>query len=384
MFVRFKGPHEPVIPSESEPSRTSGGSGHGTPAPVSVLPPEMRGFSTVPAGHWRSSTGAASAVGASGPRALSVPSTGSTPWKAYHIPREDRQPLLKWVRRNGLDAPSGTPMTPEQKIALDHVAQRQQALMDGAVRDFPKREATMSRPTMPDIRPDASADEIIQQIYKHSNGLVVGEYHDDPITLAFLIDNMPSFAKQGVKTIYAEGFSADLEGAGLQHFFSSRHALMPESMKRAYPLGDTSMLSYKYSPTNLLYTARAYGITVIPVDSMASQIGWRGALRSNDLHPMHERQVMMNQYAQTVINARQSDPRAGKWLAWMGKAHVSRFEGVPGVAELTGAISLDVVSAPPGKPSLIQKVVHSDDAKSEASADSVETDYSLTMQMPES
>ncbi|WP_325431008.1 membrane-targeted effector domain-containing toxin [Dyella sp.] len=375
----------------AEPPRAVVDDAHAAPTPVSVTPPEASGFVSRPAGYGMGShprLGATAAPGTS--RApvtlghsttgaqLSAHSAGVPPWKEYHVPRPYRPLLLTWIRQHGLDAPDTTPVTPEQKTALDHVARRQQALMDDAARDFPHRQAAARKRAMPDIPHDASADDIIRALYKTSDGLVVGEDHANPVTLKFLIDNMPSLAKVGVKTLYAEGFPADLEGGYLKRFFSSKNALMPQAMKRAYPVGETSLLSHKYSPTNLLYTARAYGIEVIPIDLLAAQMGWRGAPHPSVTHAMHERGIMMNQYAQTVINARQADSHAGKWVAWMGNAHVNTFDGIPGVAELTGAIGMNVTEAPPGAPSRIEKIVHADAAKPDTPQ---ETDYSLTMPM---
>lgn len=44
----------------------------------------------------------------------------------------------------------------------------------------------------------------------------------------------------------------------------------------------------------------------------------------------------------------------GKWIAWVGERHMNTTGGVPGVAELTGAIGVRIRDARAGQPSVVR------------------------------
>jgi hypothetical protein len=253
--------------------------------------------------------------------------------------------------------PSSPTLTETQKAALDHIKNQQQHLMDDARREFPKLAKHTPRPRMPDIPADASPERILTNIYRHSKGLVLGEAHDSVTATKFLIDNMPTLARLGVKTLYAEAFTQETDEASLKQFFSSKDAPTPEYLTYAFPTKDASPASHKYSVISLLDSARSHGIEVVPIDSMAAHTPWLGAkqpITSID-SDMDHRVTLMNQYAQTRINGRQHDASAGKWVAWVGAGHANTFTGIPGIAELTGTTGLQILEAPPGAKPGIQK-----------------------------
>src|SRR5690606_33119649 len=60
------------------------------------------------------------------------------------------------------------------------------------------------------------------------------------------------------------------------------------------------------------------------------------------------RQKMMNYFAHEVIKADQSLRGAHRWVALVGDSHAAIWEGVPGVSELEGGISVRIESTPAG------------------------------------
>lgn len=58
---------------------------------------------------------------------------------------------------------------------------------------------------------------VIHKALAHSRGCVIGEYHTDRSSLAFLIDHLPEMARQGVKVIGLEGYT-DKHDADFEYF----------------------------------------------------------------------------------------------------------------------------------------------------------------------
>ena len=203
------------------------------------------------------------------------------------------------------------------------------------------------RPAIPQLAPAASHADILRQVYAQSPGLVVGENHYSIASKKFLIDNMPELVKNDVKTLYLEHLKTDFHQADLDTY--GQHGIISHNLnaylKKLY-LREGLDSEPAYTFLTLVAAARRYRIKVQAIDCAASyhlaQLGREGyAVR---------RVETMNYYSTRVIREHQAKNGAHKWIALVGFTHTNTFEGVPGLAELNGAIGLKVLDTLPGNP----------------------------------
>jgi hypothetical protein len=303
-------------------------------------------------------TRAPRATDASKPGTFQNTSTGSTssppasstssPWASYHIPPKDSQKCLD-VINNYVQCES---TKKADKGMLRRLETQQLHLVHDAHQDFPKLVKDMPRPRMPDIPVDASSERILTDILGNSKGLVLGEQRSSPACAKFLIDNMPALSRLGVKTLYSDHFTPEIAGESMKQFFSSKDTPMPEVLKQISSQRDKQYGLHKYSDIDVLNSAREHGIEVVPMDPLASRASILG-IEKICLTPQGIKNppntkingdslTMLNQYAQTLINARQGATDSGKWVACVSAPHANTCEKTPGIAELTGAIGMKI------------------------------------------
>lgn len=75
-----------------------------------------------------------------------------------------------------------------------------------------------ARPVQPVITPSTTVTELIEKVFEAAPGLVVGESQDRIASMRFLIENMPTLAKQGVKTLYMHRLLNDFNQVDLNDF----------------------------------------------------------------------------------------------------------------------------------------------------------------------
>jgi hypothetical protein len=200
------------------------------------------------------------------------------------------------------------------------------------------------RPVLPRLSLNESQPTIIQKLLHASDGLVIGESHGALSSKAFLINNMPLLASEGVKRLYFEHLLTDVHMPLLKAFYRTRSAVMPEELKgflnNIYP----PLRDRHYSFVNIVTAARDAGIKIQPIDCTVSYM-----LRDLPDTADNLRQRMMNYYATEVIQWIQTTkPRPGKWVALVGDSHTNTYKGIPGIAELTGSIGLRIEDAAAG------------------------------------
>ncbi|WP_416422746.1 membrane-targeted effector domain-containing toxin [Pseudomonas sp. App30] len=199
-----------------------------------------------------------------------------------------------------------------------------------------------ARPTIPELDTVATQPTIIKGILANTDGLVIGESHSSVASKKFLIDNLPLLAKQGVRTLYMEHLLTDFHQAHLDTY--ARTGTMPEPLKHYLVDMDKGFYtdpSGRYTFRELVKAARRNHIRIQAIDCMAS---YRLAGLDDPTHTL--RQQTMNYFAHTVMEADRNTLGAGKWVALMGNTHASTFKGVPGVAQLEGAMGLRIEDVP--------------------------------------
>ncbi|MFB4393143.1 MULTISPECIES: dermonecrotic toxin domain-containing protein [unclassified Pseudomonas] len=253
-------------------------------------------------------------------------------------------------------------LTPDNR-GLSGVYGSTDAVLDAAFGEFRRlRDALASdaqaffaapelppRPLIPALPEGAGPTQLIEAVYQHSEGLVVGEVHSQAGSKRFLIDNMALLKKQKVRVLYLEHFMSDFHQADLNLF--SQRGEMPkdlrdyvDSLDRGHgtdPLG-------RYTFKQVLVAAQRQGIRLRTIDCLAS---YRQAWTIKPSPVI--RQQMMNFHAHLVIAADQLAHGTSRWIALVGSSHANTFEGVPGISELEGAIGLRVQDVPRGQPERI-------------------------------
>jgi hypothetical protein len=280
----------------------------------------------------------------------SSPSASSTlnPWAIYHLPQKDTQKCLDLINNY-----EQCEFTEDVDTGMLRRLETQQLhLVHDAHQDFPKLVKDMPRPRMPDIPENASSERILTDILGSSKGLVLGEAHHNAACSKFLIKNMPVLSRLGVKTLYSDHFTPEIAGESMKQFFSSKDTPMPEVLKQISSQRDKKYGLRKYSDIDVLNSAREYGIEVVPIDPLASRasilgnkkmcITPHGFIDLSNTEINSDSLTILNQYAQTAINARQGATDSGKWVACVSAPHANTCGKTPGIAELTGAIGMKI------------------------------------------
>lgn len=270
------------------------------------------------------------------------------PETPYEIPRETR-PLLEHAANAPVDerALSGIMSSFDAQVEASYQAFRasRDALASDAVA-YLENVIPPARPAIAALPRDANVKLIIRSLYQNSEGLVIGESHSGLGSKQFLIDNMPLLKREKIKVLYLEHFMTDFHQADLDVF--SRSGKMPARLSayvKNLDEGHGVDLAGRYTFRNVLIAAQKSGIRIQSIDCMAS---YRQAWANPPSTVI--RQQMMNFYAHEIIEADQAIRGPSRWVALVGNSHASDFEGVRGVSELQGAISLRVEDIEVGMP----------------------------------
>ncbi|WP_282370274.1 membrane-targeted effector domain-containing toxin [Pseudomonas sp. PS02290] len=194
------------------------------------------------------------------------------------------------------------------------------------------------RPEIPELPANAPLKSVLKSLFKRSSGLVIGESHAGIGSKQFLIEQMPLLAKLKVKTLYMEHMLTDFHQADLDAF--SRTGTLSSQLEeyiKTLDKGHRTDPTGKYTFMAVLKSAQENRVRIRAIDCMASYRvdGMEGAEQTL-------RQKVMNYYAKGVIDADQGARSDGNWVALLGNSHANTYQGVPGIAELEGAVGLRI------------------------------------------
>ncbi|MCS5517626.1 membrane-targeted effector domain-containing toxin [Pseudomonas qingdaonensis] len=201
------------------------------------------------------------------------------------------------------------------------------------------------RPQLPLFESNPAPKQILRGCYSRCDGVVIGECHAHLGSKRFLIDNMAQLRKQKVKVLYLEHLLTDFHQADLDAF--NRTGNMSQHLRDYVAELDRSQAtdsSGRYTFQQVMLTAQANQVRLQAIDCMAS---YRQAWLATPPGPI--RQQMMNFFAHRVIAADQA-LHPSRWIAFVGNTHTNTFDGVPGLAELQGAIGLRIEDIECGLP----------------------------------
>lgn len=209
--------------------------------------------------------------------------------------------------------------------------------------NFYQRQASGTLPPRPNIvalPPDTSPGELMRTQLRNANGLVLGEQHNQVAVDALLIQNMPMLRETGVTTLLLEG----APGVSLTPYSVEDIPMIPSRP------GNPSYQKNTPSRMAVFEAARQNGINIVGIEhEHLTQHATRSA-SDDSLNLLHtnDRQKELNYYAKKVID---QIPPGEKWIAVVGRSHMSTSRGVPGIAELTGVPGIGVYDGARGSAS---------------------------------
>jgi hypothetical protein len=224
--------------------------------------------------------------------------------------------------------------------------------------EFLKNVDISKRPGIPSLNDAESHEELVKKALASANGMVIAEAHYSIASKKFAIDNMSMFAKNGVKTLFIEHLCSDLHQGYLDEYSKSPPGSpMPEQLKSYLENQDSGQMidlfiapdlrerydaqKKNYNFTKMVEEAKKEGIRVVAIDCGASYSIYKDGLSSTE-DAEKQRLRTMNYLAAKRVQALESHEGAGKWIAFVGNAHANTYQNVPGIAELTGSLSIAV------------------------------------------
>jgi hypothetical protein len=172
----------------------------------------------------------------------------------------------------------------------------------------------------------------LRKIFSKFDGLCIGERHDWINPKKYIIDNLPDMKKLGVKTLFIETLSYDLQ-AQLDDYFASPSDEMPPFLQACLDAKDYGNgLSGPYTYVNLVRKAKEEGIRVVGIDTCAAYESGGDLSTTQDTI---NRVKTMNYVGDKIIR---HEKGSGKYVVFVGGLHggsVRMKSGVtPGLADL--------------------------------------------------
>ncbi|MFC6335732.1 membrane-targeted effector domain-containing toxin [Pseudomonas sp. CCM 7891] len=322
------------------------------------------------------------------------PAAESTPLGIYEMAEQHRKKITEVLDPNhksklvssaneyglNLDTVIVRDAIEELRPLREHYLLRVDTLTRDSTKFFKELQPTVPRADVLTLEPSASHAHIIEQLFKESDGLVIGEAHRSIASKQFLIDNMQTLSQQGVKTLYLEHLPRDVfQGKLTQHHTTGSSANVTHQLKQVDErLGLHNNAKYNYR--KLVAAAHAQKIQVKALDASTSY-ELDGALELVDTPSFaHRDNTLTNYYSHKVISTDTAQKTAGeRWVALVEQQRASTYNGVPGIADLEKTPSLRIVDVPAGQPVDISADVAGDIAGDPlAKADfrlKLETDY---------
>ncbi|WP_460062886.1 dermonecrotic toxin domain-containing protein [Pseudomonas sp. H2_H09] len=207
---------------------------------------------------------------------------------------------------------------------------------------FSASRPSVARPSLPPLASDAAHPQILDALFKHSDGLVLGEVSESIASKQFLIDNMGVLARQGVKRLYIEHLPNDVFREKLHKLNtkgSSRHIEKHlGSVDRTFNLAGGSAPSY----LNLMKTARKHGIELKALDAATSYDLTHAFHIIENAKAPPRANALRNFYSHKAISADLADQPGTRWVALVEHSRVRTSEQIPGLADLNNAIGLRI------------------------------------------
>lgn len=296
---------------------------------------------------------------AGGGKGLSKPVAGTSRPAPHARPRKDGNYLTRYDAPNGRSLNflgMGEPETHIKIVAVpggsvrgitpyeEYVAGRRAMLIRDAI-NFQSTEHPFAslppRPVQPVITPSTTVAELIENVFETSPGLVIGESQDRIASMRFLIENMPTLARQGVKTLYMHRLLNDFNQVDLNVFTDTgeMHGMLETYLQNlpGDPVGEFTALQ-------VVKTAQQNGIRIQATDCLASYRYPDANFRAIS------RQSVKTYLTHTIMQATQARNGGGKWVVLTDQENTNTFRGMAGISETEGGIGLRIEEVSPEQP----------------------------------
>ncbi|MHC8368402.1 membrane-targeted effector domain-containing toxin [Pseudomonas sp. ZT5P21] len=235
--------------------------------------------------------------------------------------------------------PDGAIIIPD-RYAL-HFTEKFRTLVSSARRFYQNLvwDTLPSRPQIPAVDSSTTLSTLIERIFNAAPGLVVGETLDRITSMRLMIENMPSFASQGVKTIYMRRLLSDFAQTELNDYFNT--GVMSEDLEEYLTQLGTDPAG-RFNELELVKTARQNGIRVQATDCAANYKKPTASVRVDE-------QMLTNHMTSEIMFSDQTLNGPNKWVLLTGAENTNTFRGLAGISELEGGIGLRVEEVSPGE-----------------------------------
>lgn len=299
----------------------------------------------------------------------------------YELPAH-LQPVMTRILRASPQDPTHLGLEEYFEMVFSQARQTYATLREKLYRDaqaFFIQPVLPPRPTLPDVKPSTTMGAFVEQAFAHSNGLVLSESIQSVASKRLLLLNMPLLAQQRVEVIYIEHLFTDKHLNKLAKYKAQGSRIRAGSHEIKDHLeqlngGALSNRSSEYDYYHLIKQAHRHNIEVRPFSSSVS-------------YPMREHPVaisaedsaaaqkMSTFFGHTLISSDVAAHPGRRWIALLDHKLATTHDDVPGIAELQGAISVEIKDVPAGRVTRIRSRPQSTSADTQPSACDFKIDF---------
>ncbi|MCF5222421.1 membrane-targeted effector domain-containing toxin [Pseudomonas syringae] len=215
------------------------------------------------------------------------------------------------------------------------------------------------KPQLPPLAPPVAIDTLIEHVFAQGNGLVLSEAPKSVASKRLLLLNMPLLAEQRVEVLYIEHLLTDKHLSKLARYRQLGKKSRSGSHELKHYLHDLNRGTLNNSSTDydyyhLIKAAHRYGIEVRPFSSSISYpfLDHPVLSAANDTTAV---QKMSNFFGHTLISSDVASAPTKRWVALLDQKLATTHDGVLGIAEMQGVVSVHVRDIPAGRPTRITK-----------------------------
>jgi hypothetical protein len=273
----------------------------------------------------------------------------------YELPAH-LQPVMTRILGASPQDPTNLGLEEYFEMVFSQARQTYASLREKLYRDaqaFFIQPALPPRPTLPAVKPATTISAFVEQVFAHSNGLVLSESIQSVASKRLLLLNMPLLAQQRVDVIYIEHLFTDKHLNKLAKYKAQGSRIRAGSHEikdHLEHLNDGALSNHngEYDYYHLIKQAHRHNIEVRPFSSSVSypMLEHPVAIAAEDSTAA---QKMSNFFGHTLISGDVVAHPARRWVALLDHKLATTHDGVPGIAELQGAISVEIKDVPAGR-----------------------------------
>lgn len=210
------------------------------------------------------------------------------------------------------------------------------------------------RPALAALPSPATLNALVEDIFTHSNGMVLGESSRSVASKRLLVLNMPLWAEHRVEILYIEHVLLDKHLHKLARYrkvgkksragsYEIKHYL--ERLNGGALVNQTSEYDYYH----LIKAAHRHGIEVRPFNSSISYpfVDHPVVVAAEDLTASRK---MSNFFGHTLISSDVASDPSRRWIALLDEKLATSHGALPGLAELQGVPSVQIQDIAGGRP----------------------------------